>query len=292
MNKTQRNAYRVLLVATAAVFLGRSWQHLFLDAPFRTLFWDQNIMEPLVTQWLQVSWNAYVSDLGYDLIIQRLIIGVGVFYGIIGILILLVPQRSRKWLMPLLILGAFSLIFLAFLYSKERFYQAAQFWEYALQFGAPLILFWYLLKQKWTPTIVFMMKVAVAVTFTAHGLYAAGIYPKPALFSEMTINILGLGETQSTLFLNGIAVADFVASVLLFTRPPLTTYALIYCIVWGFLTAIARVWGNFNLEWWNETLFQWLHECIFRFPHFLIPAIILLLQNQDLTRSQEVVPVK
>ncbi len=286
MNKNAKIAFSLLILAVVAVLGGRSWQHLFWDAPYRSLLWDQQIMEPVIESWGNTTWEEYVSNLAMDRNIQFLIKGIGIFYAIVALLALFARKLPKKLLNPLLIISTLSLVFLAFLYAKERFYEAPQFWEYSLQFGAPLFLSWWLVKGRWTKSMTFFMKVAIAITFISHGLYAAGVYPKPVGFSNMTISILGISESQTDTFLKGIAVADFVASVLIFTRKPLITMGLIYCIIWGFLTAIARFWAHFNTEWWMETMTQWLHEALYRFPHFLIPLIVLLLQEKQFTKKQ------
>ena len=288
MKGKQSIAYILLLIACTAVFAGRSWQHLFFDAPYRALLWDQTLMEPFITGWMNLTWEEYVGNIKIDKGIQNGIKGIGIFYAVIAILTISFPKGIKKWLSPLLIIGVISLIFLAFLYSKEKFFQAGQFWEYSLQFSTPLFLVWYLKQEEWPDKMLFFMKVAIALTFTAHGIYAAGIYPRPAHFTEMTMNIIGLSEVQSSNFLMGIAVADFVASILLFTKKPLTTIALVYCIIWGFGTTIARVWGNFHLDWWEETMQQWLFESIYRIPHFLIPLIVLMLTSISTTPIKKV----
>ena len=281
MPRKESLAFILLVIATAAVFAGRGWQHIFLDAPYRALLWDQNIMEPFISGWANTNWEDYVGDIKVDRGIQNGIKVIGFFYAIIALLVISIPKSGKKWLRPMLLVGASSLIFLAFLYSKERFYQAPQFWEYSLQFSTPIFLFWWLVKEKWGKSMILGMKIAIALTFIAHGLYAAGVYPRPAHFTEMTMTILGLSEIQTGYFLQGIAVADFVASVLIFFQKPLSTIGLVYCIIWGFLTTIARFWGNFNVDWLMDTMQQWLYESIYRFPHFIIPLIVLILSTQS-----------
>ena len=121
------------------------------------------------------------------------------------------------------------------------------------------------------------MLVATALTFTCHGLYALGIYPRPALFLSMTMSILDFSETQAITFLVAAGLADFVASFLLFFKGLWRASALTYCVLWGAATALARIWAHFQPEWWMEATGQWLHETVLRFPHFLIPLLLLLL---------------
>ena len=50
-----------------------------------------------------------------------------------------------------------------------------------------------------------------------------------------------------------------------------------YAVLWGFGTTIARVWANFNWEWLDYVLLQWLHESVMRMPHFLIPLAVFVI---------------
>ena len=56
--------------------------------------------------------------------------------------------------------------------------------------------------------LVFGLKVAIALTFTCHGLYAVGYYPRPGKFIQMTMTILGTNKEASVIFLN-IGVCEF-----------------------------------------------------------------------------------
>ena len=48
---------------------------------------------------------------------------------------------------------------------------------------------------------VLYLKIAIALTFSAHGLYAIGYYPQPGVFVDMLINILHFSETTAKDFL-------------------------------------------------------------------------------------------
>ena len=92
----------------------------------------------------------------------------------------------------------------------------------------------------------------------------------------MTINILGVGDESAFLFLNVAGVLDFIVAVVIFFPKKISQFALIYMVFWGFVTTLARVWANFNLDMIGDTLSLWLHESIYRVPHFLIPVAVLI----------------
>lgn len=266
--------YKWIQISTCLVFLGRAWQHLFFDAPYRELFWDESLMSPLIRNLFGWDWKTYVTSASIDLFFQKFIQGIGVFYLILAGLTCF-AQTFKKWLFYLLPIGGLSLVFLAFLYSKAFFWSAGQFFEYSLQFGSPFFFWILLFRPNWKQSLTNLVVVSIAVTFICHGLYAIGYYPRPALFLTMFMNVFDVSNSQAIVMLNIAAYGDFLVSALLFTGPKWRAYALIYCVIWGFLTAFARIIGNFHIEWWQESLFQWTPEFLYRTPHFLIPLALL-----------------
>ncbi len=273
-----KRIFLLVQTATIAVFLGRAWQHIYWDAPYRTLLWDENWMRPVVENWFRASWQFYVTN--SDAVIQQLIHSVGWFY-VLGALAAIFIKKWREIAVVLLLLGSVSLIFLAALYYKEKSFQSGQFLEYALQWGSPLFLVWLHQMQTVTPRFVLWAKIATALTFISHGLYAVGYYPRPGEFTEMVMIILRMNETNAVYFLKTAGVMDFVASILIFLPGRTGAAGWWYCVVWGFATTIARVWAHFYIDFIPNTLLQWLHESVFRFPHFLIPLALLLWKSQS-----------
>ncbi|MEM1326822.1 MAG: hypothetical protein AAGI23_12755 [Bacteroidota bacterium] len=266
---------RLLQIATVTVFLGRGWQFLSVGAPYRTLLWDEGWMSWLVENVFQTSWGYYVTSPKTDAAIQSVIAGTGVFYLFCAVVVLLI-WKVPKWLTNVLWIGSIGLFFLAFLYFKERFFQLGQLLEYSLQFSAPLFLF-LLVRQKLAfLRLLFWIKVAIALTFISHGLYAIGYYPRPGGFTEMVLNILPISELQVGYFLVLVGILDFVFAALLFLRSKTAFYAAAYLTFWGMMTTLARLWSYFQIDFWQETLSRWLPETLMRLPHFLIPLMVCL----------------
>ncbi len=267
--------FLIIQLATVSVFLGRAWQHWRWDAPFRTLLWDEQWMSPIISGLFGWNWIEYIQNPAVDQFIQGSIRGVGVLYFLCALAALGIkklPRISRI----VLWMGAFSLILLALLYCKERFFSVGQFFEYSLQCGSPLLLIYLSKKASPSKNLLLAVKLAIAATFTAHGLYALGYYPRPVHFMEMTMNILGVGEESAILFLNAAGVLDLIISFGIFLPWRWAKYCLGYAVFWGLATTVARVWAYFNWEWLGAILEQWLHESVMRFPHFLIPLAVLL----------------
>jgi hypothetical protein len=270
-----RWVFRLIQWSTVAVFAGRAWQHLQWDAPYRALLWDESWMEPIIRGIWGIAWEDYVTNAAVDAGIASFIVGVGWFYLICAIAALSIRYLGKAGHLVVW-LGGLSLIFLAALYLKERFFFIGQFFEYTLQFGSPFLLVYLARGGNWNRRLIFLVKIAVALTFTCHGLYAVGFYPRPGHFIEMVMNITHLSEDHSITVLNAAGFMDFVLSVGLFIPGRIAIWSLFYAIFWGFGTTIARVWAHFYLDFWQSILAQWLHESVMRFPHFLVPIALLL----------------
>lgn len=277
---------KVLRLATFVLFAGRAWQHLFWDAPFRALLWDKETMESLVLFFRGGTWQEYVTSASADHFIQSLVIGFGIFYALMAIITLFIKKHSRLFF-GLYILSSLALLFLAFLYSKEKFYHIGQFLEYAIQFMLPLFFYFHLTKKIKAERLVLFLKITIALTFSAHGLYAIGYYPQPGVFVDMLINIFSMEEATAKSILQIAGILDFVISITIFI-PRLSNYSLIYAAFWGGLTALARTWANFYIDFPLDSLHQNLYETIYRLPHMLVPLAALFIWQRNVLKVHNV----
>jgi len=264
-----KNLRFLLQLSTAAVFFGRAYQHLFWDAPFRTLLWDEQIMSGIVQMFSSLTWEEYINSLAVDDTINQVINGFGWFYLLCGIITLAMKWMPRM-IQKLILLGGVSLIFLALLLWKEKFYSVGQFFEYSLQFSLPFFFYYLILQPERSPRFIFWLKLAAAVTFVCHGLYAIGYYPQPGTFMEMTVEIMGWSDRIASNFLKLMGILDFFVAILIFL-PKFARPALLYMVTWGFLTALARIWTNFDFGNIGEHLHQTGFAFLYRVGHFLIP---------------------
>ena len=277
--------FRILQWSTIAVFAGRAYQHLFWDAPYRELFWDPFFMKGLVEKFGSLSWDEYVTHPAGDIWFQKFVFVQGIFY-LVCVLVAVFIKKLPKWCRWVLVIGALDLVFLALLYMKDKFYHFGQFFEYSLQFGSPLFLVWFLKKGNLSNSLIFWMKVAFALTFTCHGLYAIGYYPQPGTYMTMVYNIMGLDKEGMDLFLSIAGILDFVVAFSVFIlKGKWLRAALWYAVVWGVLTTLARIVGNFYWDFPLESLHQWVYAAVFRFPHFLIPLGLVLLAKSRASKS-------
>lgn len=248
---------------------------MFWDAPFRALLWDEQWMKGLVEGLFQVDWQVYVRSPQVDQAIQNTIRANGVIYLICALASLLI-HLIKKWAYPIIYFGSFSLLFLAFLESKEHFFYLGQFFEYSLQFSTPVFFVLAHKYQRISPRLLLWIKIAAAITFVSHGLFAIGFYPRPGYFVEMVMNIVGVGQGSAVQILILAGILDFIVGVLIFFPKKIALPATAYMVIWGFGTTAARIWAYFHPEIAMDVMHQWFYQSLFRAPHFLMPALIFL----------------
>ena len=125
-DKSFQRLVLIVQIATVFLFLGRGWQHVFWDAPFRSILWDEQWMSSFVSNVFQLSWEDYITSSDIDYKIQSFIKGVGWFYFLCA-LMAVIAQKCKRISGVFMILGSISLIFLAALYCKEKFFSIGQF---------------------------------------------------------------------------------------------------------------------------------------------------------------------
>ncbi|HFA49635.1 MAG TPA: hypothetical protein ENJ95_11545 [Bacteroidetes bacterium] len=274
MKSGQHKIFLLLQLAAITVFAGRAWQHLFWDAPYREVFWDPDFTKSIIEGLTSLSWEEYVTHPKGDILFQRFVLLQGAFYALCAVLTIFI-KKIPAWARGILWLAAANLFFLALIYLKDKFYHLGQFFEYSLQFSSPLFLYYFLKKEKLSKRLVIWMKVAIALTFTCHGLYAVGYYPMPVTFLQMLKAILNMEGAPALAFLKVAGLLDFVVAIGIFLKKRWAVPVLVYAVVWGFLTSMARIIGNFYWDFPLESLDQWVFEAVYRFPHFLVPMALL-----------------
>lgn len=282
MNKL--NIISLLKICAFTVFIGRAYQFYFFGAPFRAFFWDESLLSPIVEGLFNTSWYNYATNAKVNSWIEALTkLCSGLLF--LAALISLFWDKIKFYRFKKIILsiGLFILLLLAICMVKDKNYDYFQFFELTLQFAAPLLLLLkpdlQNLKHKKT---VFALKIAIALTFIPHGLFAMGIPHLPGHFIDMTISLLSVNETQATQFLFVAGLLDLILSLLIFV-PKLSKYALIYMIIWGFLTALARPFSSFNQDFISASLHGSLFLMIYRLSHGIIPLIVLLMEKRKTT---------
>jgi hypothetical protein len=261
------------------------------DAPYRSLFWDQNLMQPWVETLLGMSWQQYATHPMNDQIITLLIRATGVLYAVCAGILLL----SESWIIRLrkiLVLGSLAILFLAFLRCREKGFDFGFVFECACQVIAPWLLYALLVRKVELFKLEKVLKLAIAATFLGHGLYAIGYYPIPGQFIDMTIRTLGVSQSTAVTLLALMGLMDIAIALFIF-EPRVAPYFLGYASFWGFATALARPWAYFNLNFALDSLNQWLPEMFVRMPHAGLPflALLIMVWSWKRTQASAAVPV-
>ena len=265
----------ILQLACSAVFLGRGWQFILWDAPYRAFFWDESIMGP-VARLFGFNWSEYLNSFASDQSISQFIVVSGIIFVLCAMAVWILP-KWKKVLVPLIALGVIQLLFLSFLYWKEQFFIIAQFIEYALQWSTPLFLLYFIKKTAVSSRMLIALKIAIALTFVGHGLYALGLFfPVPGHFTAMVIQILGVSQEQSAQLLFWAGVLDMIIGIGIFLPYRWSKWIIIYAIFWGLATTAARIWAHFYIDNLEFVFWRWVPEALFRFPHFMMPYFLYL----------------
>ncbi|PIK13742.1 hypothetical protein [Halobacteriovorax sp. JY17] len=265
--KHERVLEFIIRLSTFTVLFGRGIQHLFYDAPYRIILWNEGLLSPIFNLfgW---SWTDYVTSPVTDRLINLSVIFVGVILLLTSLVVVFNYRKGEK----LLYLSGAYLVVLSGLYMSSKFFIPAQFIEYSAQMFSPfaLILFW---KKGESDKLILFIRIAVALTFIGHGSYALGIFPVPGNFIDMVINIIGCSESSARILLQVMGGLDFLAAILIFL-PLVDQWALGFCCMWGALTSFARI-GEESVFGLSHTLLTLGHEFIMRGPHFLLPLFLI-----------------
>lgn len=279
LNK-QEKLILILRVACFFLFMARAWQHLFWDAPFRSILWNEGMLKGFVESYLGMSWTEYTTSPLVDHLIQSSIKAFGFFYLFIAVFSLKVKTVKYVYF---LYFSTLSLFFLAFLSFVEKFFYVGMLIEYSLQFGAPMLLA-LVLTKKMSPNLIFLFKILIAGTFLGHGLFALGYYPTPGHFIDMIITVLGTRESEAIILLRIAGGLDILTVICLFI-PRFSIYALGFASFWGIVTAWARALSHIQVDTFLIDSHQWLFEVFCRFPHGLIPlGVLLFLKNKKVKK--------
>mgnify|MGYP001582083315 CR=1 FL=1 len=268
-------------ICAFTVFLGRAYQLYFFGAPFRAFLWDENLLTPVVEGIFNYSWFEYATSSKVNQWIDGFTKMCSYLFLAAAIVSLFWDKINyRKLKRTLIGLALLLLLSIGICIVKDRNYEYLLFFELFIQFAAPILL---VLDVKLTiienKKIINALKIAIACTFIAHGLFAMGLLNLPGYFIDMTIQILGVNESQATAFLYVAGVLDIVMSILIFV-PRLSKYALVYMMLWGFATAFARLFAGYNPNFMAMSFHNSTYLVIYRASHGLLPLIVLLLEKK------------
>ncbi len=279
MNK--RKIITLIQICAFTVFIGRAYQLYFFGAPFRAILWDESLLTPIVEGIFNTTWYDYATSPRVNQWIDGFT-KAGSFLFLAAAIISLFWNKINIQKLKRTIVGLALLLFfiIGICMVKDRNYEFLKLFELFIQFVAPLLLFFEkklsFVDQK---KIVIGIKIAIACTFIAHGLFAIGLYHLPGYFIDMTIKIIGVKQAQAETFLYVAGVLDIIMSILIFI-PKLSKYALVYMIFWGLTTAFARFASGYNPNFLSMSFHNYSFLVIYRLSHGLVPLIVLFMEEK------------
>jgi hypothetical protein len=273
--QTQRTYIALILRITCfLIFGGRAFEHLFWNVPYREFFWSQKLMGDFVGSVLGMSWNQYMTSGVVDFNIQLLIKGIGVIFAIAAFCSLIYTQKNKVFAIGIL-LGVVFMLPLLWLHFFGDPYNTPLFFEFTAQFCSPLFLL-YLIRYPQKNIPVVGVKIAIALTFIAHGLYAMNVFPLPQKFIRMMIVGFGTTNILAKDILFYLGMADLIVAVGIFF-PKAIKWCAFYAFVWGFFTAFARLYTYVvPYDFWRS-FSQSITGFLVRTPHYSLPLIIFLI---------------
>lgn len=268
-------------ICAFTVFLGRAYQLYFFGAPFRAILWDESLLTPIVEGLSNYSWQDYATSSRVNIWIDGFTKFCSFIFLLAAIISLFWDKIGYRRLKQIVIcLALLVLLVIGICMVKDKNYEYLLFFELFIQFAAPILLLLNIrLDIIENKKVINGLKIAIACTFIAHGLFAMGLIYLPGYFVDMTIMILGLSEPQATTFLYVAGVLDLVMSVLIFI-PKLSKYALWYMVFWGLTTAFARLFAGFSSNFVESSLHGSVYLVVYRLSHGLLPLVVLLMEKK------------
>ncbi len=272
---------RLLQTAALAVLAGYAWLSFSGKLPYSTLLWNEYLLSDTIHALTGLGWSEYAT--GWVALRGMEWLGwIGGIIFLLAFVAVLVGGRLH-WGKYLVFTSVILLLLVAVLHGVDKIFFIVQFAEYTLQWGS--LLLWYSAERSQERNLRHIYTwgaAAAAATFAAHGLYALNIFPRPGHFTAMTMQILHVSEGAAATFLSIMGALDLVAALAVLLPWTLARrISLVYMIVWGLLTAIARYAAHvhFQLPWWPRALQEWTPEVLIRFPHFLAPLSLWYLKK-------------
>ena len=185
------------------------------------------------------------------------------------------PSSAKHFSRLFLLAGVLQLIYVICLWIDHNYYWATLS-EHLMQIMIPLtcVLMLPYTPQEWETPAELMLTLSLSLCFIGHGVFALGYFPVPADFVVMTMNILRLSEANAFTFLTLVGSLDLLAALLIWLPiRELRRGAIIYMVVWGALTALARPLGLPSSSAF-EHLILWGPEGLWRLSHALVPLWI------------------
>jgi len=275
------SAIRIIFLAYFLLMIGYAYAHLFWETPYHAFIWAENIFGPLV-EFFHYNWTEFSSSP----LIPQMTNFYSYLMGVLFFLSAIIIVYPVKPLFQKSVIKASALFFLIFILINwfDHDLYVSSLLEKSEQICTVLIVY-ILINKREIPAKLFqyLIKISIALTFTFHGLYALNVFPLPGSFTDMVITILKMNEAHARNFLAVIGLLDILISFGVFYKKT-EKISFIYAVIWGFLTAFARIAVNVSLDNWILGLHRWIFEFLIRTPHFLLPFAGMVVSVQNIKK--------
>lgn len=162
----------------------------------------------------------------------------------------------------------------SFILFKKSGFLPEQLLEHALKIMLPLMGVFVLNRGELTTKTLVVLKILIACTFLGHGIYALGVHYIPRNFISMSTTILRLDKTNAQNFLFLVGALDILAAIGIFFKGISQKSAFIYMILWGLITAFARIVYGSMVSTESMEFLYYFSNAIYRIPNGLIPLFL------------------
>jgi hypothetical protein len=230
------------------------------------------------------GWYHFLSEQSYGYLFNQNSTEITTFFGItlifFGILAAFWRKQETKLIYLFLIPSLILFINTLGSFIKAN-YVFEQIIEHFSQFGLPVLFIFAFSKTIKYRNLIQWTMIIISLTFIGHGLFAIGLHYQPGNFINMTMAILNTNTIESNTFLIIMGLLDFIVAIGIFFKAT-RKVSLIYMIIWGLLTALARTVFVHNET--SDIIIHYIPQTLFRLPNSILPLMILLYYRLEKTK--------
>jgi hypothetical protein len=284
----------LLRIGSVLMLLGRSWEHIRWGGHLRDLFYNPEGFGGWFSGLIGIPLNEIYADHFYEGVVQHIADGMGIVFLLAAVVILFYEKLNRFKVLIYIALGLLLLTLLGIM-MERHFDEWGILFEHSSQWMIPLLFLWSFNKRN--DKVFIWGAISIGLTFLCHGLYAVGYYAQPGFFVDMMIVGIGFTEDIARAQLVTLGYLDFIFAIgmgimLMRSLPYYNSLVmrvfingcLIYGMLWGFITAFARVYVTYlegQVAHWMDQ--YWL-EFITRAPHFVVPLVLFNMYRNRTSR--------
>jgi hypothetical protein len=272
--KNTRWPVRLLWFSSLYLFMGRGIQAMWGNSGIVDFLAFESIISPAVK--LFIPWQTYVSEI-YPGLAEWVSWGILSIY-FLSLFVLFMPLNKSF----ILLIGGGVLLADVILALPGDFYWLAGLAGKTLMWSP---VFLYLIYREPSEKWWNVGRWAVSAVFISHGLSALNILPVPGGYSDLITILTGWSEGITRSLLLVVGILDIIAALSILFFPLKVKLVWWYLILWGLVTAFARLAGNFSLEVDFSSNSIWLAEMLIRLPHGLVPLALYILVLQKVNHK-------